>query len=127
MSRHVAGVACAMGFSLSVRAGRLSIGVGRTTFIRVKNWVWLACLLVGCFKTPGESPKPPKPVGHRASIDTASSRAECSFSCELWRALPVKSGNLAISPPGLLYGLHLPAGRPKAGSPSLELCRKWPE
>jgi len=70
----------------------------------VKKWAWLVFLLVGCSKP---TPEPVKPLGQSAKIDKATSQAECRFACDLWRALPDKASNLAMSPPGLVYGLHL--------------------
>lgn len=76
----------------------------------MKKWAWLVFLLVGCSKP---TPEPVKPLGQSAKIDKATSQAECRFTCELWRALPDKTQNLALSPPGLVYGLHLLASGAK--------------
>ena len=76
----------------------------------MKKWAWLLFLLVGCSKP---APEPTKPLGQSAHIDKATSQAECRFSCELWRELPDKTQNLALSPPGLVYGLHLLASGAK--------------
>lgn len=76
----------------------------------MKKWAWLLFLLVGCSQP---TPEPVKPLGQSAHIDKATSQAECLFACELWRALPDKASNLAMSPPGLVYGLHLLASGAK--------------